>query len=88
MLLESLRVARQAGAPAVKAVVATKIIFIGKSAIVGEPVRGNTLLLRDEIEAPVWRELATLLRHQARRSQELKKVDRNAALRLGKSSDL
>lgn len=87
-LLESLRVARQAGAPAVKAVVGTRIIFIGKSAIAAEPVRGNALLFRDEIEVPAWRELATLLRHQSRCSPELNNVDRNAALRLGKTSDL
>ena len=87
-LLESLRVSQQAGAPAVNAVVTSAIIFIGKSPISGQAGSGYTLLFRDEIDAPVWREMATLLRHQARPSPELKKVGQSAALRLGKSSDL
>jgi len=87
-LLESLRVSRDTSAPAVKAVVGTKIIFVEKSAISGEPVRGSALLFRDEIDPLVWRELATLLRHQVHPSPELIKVDRIASFRLGKSSDL
>ena len=87
-LLESLRVSQQAGAPAVNAVVTSAIIFIGKSPISGQAGSGYTLLFRDEIDAPVWREMATLLRHQAHPSLELRKVGQSAALRLGKSSDL
>ena len=87
-LLESLRVSQQAGAPAVNAVVTSAIIFIGKSPISGQTGSGYALLFRDEIDAPVWREMATLLRHQAHPSPELRKVGQSAALRLGKSSDL
>ena len=87
-LLESLRVSQQAGAPAVNAVVTSAIIFIRKSTISGQTGSGYALLFRDEIDAPVWREMATLLRHQARPSPELKKVGQSAALRLGKSTDL
>ena len=87
-LVESLRVSQQAGAPAVNAVVTSAIIFIGKSPISGQAGSGYTLLFRDEIEAPVWREMATLLRHQVHPSSELRKVGQSAALRLGKSSDL
>ena len=71
-----------------QAVVGTTLMFIGKSAMSGQPVRGTALLFRDEIEAPAWRELATLLRHQEHSSPELKKVDHNASLALGKLSDL
>ena len=87
-LLESLRVSQQAGAPAVNAVVTSAIIFIGKSPISGQAGSGYALLFRDEIDAPVWREMATLLRHPAHPSSELRKVGQSAALRLGKSSDL
>lgn len=87
-LLEALRDARQDGAPAVKAVVGTMLMFIGKSAMSGQPVRGTALLFRDEIEDLAWRELATLLRHQEHSSPELKKVDHHASLALGKLSDL
>ena len=87
-LLESLRVSQQAGAPALNAVVTSAIIFIGKSPISGQAGSGYAVLFRDEIDAPVWREMATLLRYQARRSPELKKVGQSAALRLGKSSNL
>ena len=87
-LVESLRVSQQAGAPAVNAVVTSAIIFIGKSPISGQTGSGYALLFRDEIDAPVWREMATLLRHQEHPSLELKKVGQSAALRLGKSSKL
>ena len=87
-LLESLRVSQQAGAPALNAVVTSAIIFIGKSPISGQAGSGYALLFRDEIEVPVWREMATLLRHQAQPSPELRKVGQSAALRLGKSSNL
>ena len=87
-LLESLRVSQQAGAPAVNAVVTSAIIFIRKSPISGQTGSGYALLFRDEIDAPVWREMATLLRHQAHPPLELRKVGQSAALRLGKSSDL
>lgn len=86
--LESLRVSQQVSTPAVNAVVGATFIFVGNSAIYGESNSGNALLFRDEIDDPVWRELATLLRHQAHPSSELKRVDRKASLRLGKSSDL
>ena len=87
-LLESLRVSQQAGAPAVNAVVTSAIIFIGKSPISGQTGSGYALLFRDEIDAPVWREMATLLRHQVHPSSEPRKVGQSVALRLGKSSDL
>ena len=74
MLLDSLRVSQQAGAPAVNAVVMSPIIFIGKSAIFGGTIGGYALLFRDEIGALVWRELATLLRHQPHPAPELKKI--------------
>ena len=61
MFLESLRASQLARAPAMNAVVGVKMIFVGKPAIYGESTRGNLLLFRDEIDAPVWREIATLL---------------------------
>ena len=87
-LLESLRISQKEGAPSVNAVAVSLMIFIRKSAISGGTTRGYVLLFRDEIEAAVWRELATLLRHQARPSPELKKVGQSTTFRLGKSSDL
>ena len=87
-LLESLRLSQQAGAPALNAVVTSAIIFIGKSPISGQAGSGYAVLFRDEIDAPVWREMATLLRHQAHPSPKLRKVGQSAALQLGKSSDL
>ena len=88
MLLESLRVAPQDGTAAVNAVVTSRIIFIANSAICDASARGYALLFRDEMDATVWRSLATLLRHQAHPSAELRKVDQSRAYRLGKSSDL
>ena len=83
-LLESLRVSEQAGAPEANAVVTSALIFIGRSKISGTSGHRSILLFRDEIEAPVWRQMATLLRHQAHPSLELKKAGQSAALRLGK----
>ncbi len=87
-LLESLRIAQQAGKAAVTAVVTPKIIFIARSAISDAPASSYALLFRDEMDASVWRELATLLRHQSHLSPQLKKVDQGSAYRLGKSSHL
>ena len=87
-LLESLRVAPQDGTIAVKAVVTSRIIFVANSAIRDASDRSYALLFRDEMDAAVWRSLATLLRHQAHPSAELRKVDQSTAYRLGKSSDL
>ena len=70
------------------AVVGAKLIFVGNSAVHGQSIRGHALFFKDEIDDPIWRELATLLRHQAHPSWELKKVDHKATLSLGKSSDL
>jgi hypothetical protein len=74
-LLESLSIARQTGAMAVRAVVMSRIIFITKSAFTDTASRGHLLLFRDEVEPGHWRELSTLLRHQAPPSPELKKVE-------------
>ncbi len=87
-LLELLRISQQAGAPAVHAVVTPAIVFVGKSAICGDATRGYALLFRDEVDASVWREIATLLRHQLHPSPELGQVKQSAGLPLGKSSDL
>ena len=87
-LLESLRVAPQEGTTAVNAVVTSRIIFIANSAICDASDRSYALLFRDEMDAAVWRSLATLLRHQAHPSPELRQVDQGTAYRLGKSSDL
>lgn len=88
VLLESLRLAQHSGAAAVNAVVASKIIFIAKSAVSDASSSGVVLLFRDEMDVALWRELATLLRHQTHPLPELKKVDQVTAHRLGKSSDL
>ena len=87
-LVELLRLSQQAGAPAVNAVVTPFIIFIGKSVISGDAQSGYIPLFRDEVDDPVWREMATLLRHQVHPSAELGKVGQSAGLPLGKSSDL
>ena len=87
-LLESLRKARQGGTATANAVVTSKIIFVANSAIYDASSSSYALLFRDEMEVDVWRELATLLRHQAHPSPELKNVGQVAAYRLGKSSDL
>ena len=87
-LVESLRLTQNSGAASVNTVVTSKIIFIAKSAMSDVSSNGYAMLFRDEMDAAVWRELATLLRHQTRLSPELKKVDRDGACRLGKSSDL
>ncbi len=87
-LLESLRVAQRTGAVAANAVVTSKIIFIAKSKISDTTSSRYVTLFRDEMDASLWRELATLLRHQTHAQPDLKKVDQVASLRLGKSSDL
>ncbi len=87
-LFESLRLSRKPGAAAVRAVVTSKIIFVSKSAATLASNSGYVLLFRDEMDATVWRELSTLLRHQPHDPQELAQVDRHHAFRFGKSSDL
>lgn len=87
-LFEKLRLSRKPGAVAVRAVVTPKIIFVNKSAVTQTSNSGYVLLFRDETEAPVWRELSTLLRHQPHDPQELAQVDRHHPFRFGKSSDL
>ena len=87
-LLEVLRDSQHEGGPAVLAVVGSKVIFVHKAAIYGGSIRGNALLFRDEMTAAIWRELATLLRHQTHASPELKTDHNGASPRLGKSSDL
>ena len=87
-LFETLRLSRKPGAAAVRAVVTAKIIFVGKSALTQTPNSGYLQLFRDEMEARVWRELSTLLRHQPHDPQELAQVDRHHPFRFGKSSDL
>ena len=87
-LLESLRLAQRSSAVPVNAVVTSTIIFIAKSAISDASSNGYALLFRDEMDVAIWRELATLLRHQTHPLPELKKVDQAKAYPLGKSSDL
>ena len=92
-----MRIAQHAGGVPVNAVVTSHIIFISSGiADISEASTSRyplltsryRLLWRDEMDAPVWRELATLLRHQAQQSPEREKVDESALPRLGKSSDL
>lgn len=87
-LFETLRLSRKPDAAAVRAVVTSTIIFVSKSDVTPTPNSGYVLLFRDEMEAPVWRELSTLLRHQPHDPQELAQVDRHHPFRFGKSSDL
>ena len=87
-ILESLNTSQLEGAPVVNAVVTSAIIFIGKSVMRGATDRRNTLLFRDEIEAHTWREMMTLLRHQAHPSPDAYEVGQNGGLALGKRSDL
>lgn len=86
-LFETLR-SRKPGAAAVRGVVTPKIIFISKSAVMQTSNSSYVLLFRDEMEASVWRELSTLLRHQPLDPQEPAQVDRHHPFRFGKSSDL
>ena len=87
-LIETLRLSRKPGAAAVRAVTTAKIIFVGNSAVSQASNGRYCLVFRDEMEASVWRELSTLLRHQPHDPQELAQVDRHHAFRFGKSSDL
>ncbi len=75
LLLESLRVAQKTGAPAVKAVVMPRIILIAKAAGADTSSSRYALLFRDEMDVADWRELSTLLRHQAHHSPERKKLE-------------
>jgi|GEM_PF-7000683 len=87
-LFESLRLSRKPGAAALRAVVTSKVIFVCKSDVTWASNFGYRLLFRDEMDAKVWRELSTLMRHQPHDPQELAQVDRHHPFRLGKSSDL
>ena len=90
-LLDALREAQRSGAPAIKAVVGSSIIFIRVSAVVDTSRGAFGLLLRDEVELTRegrWRELSTLLRHQSHDPQAPTNVDGHPATRFGSSHDL
>ena len=87
-LIQSLKLSQQTGAPRVAAVVTSAMVFIGNSADVGGWDSRYAVFFRDEIKAPIWREMVILLRHQSRPASEVGKVVENARMPLGKRGDL
>ena len=87
-LLEAARLTQRRSAEALLATVFPTMMFIAIAPGASAGRQRYAVLLRDELEPGVWRELATTLRHPASDPQAATDLDAHPALRFGESRSL